>query len=345
MKIIKAISCTCALLLSAPVFAETTLRVATWLPASSSQNDVVWPTWAGWVEEATDGRVKVELEYSSGHPKSMFGLVEDGVADVSFGVNGYLPGRFKLPAVVEIPGETADPEALSVALWRVYKQHFEPAQEFEGLKVLGMFVHGPGQLMTTFEVNQLSDLQNKKMRTGGGVVNDLAKRLDVVPVFAPVTKVYEMMQQGVIDGVFLPAQELKYSRLSEVVTDVTLFPSGMYTTAFTIFMNPYVFEDLSEEDRQAILSVSGEKLSALAGRAWGNSDLAGLEDARGMGVRIKELSEDDPITQAFAEKVDGMYDAWVETVADRPVDASAALEDLKRIAADYDSKEYESGKN
>ncbi len=59
MKIIKAISCTCALLLSAPVFAETTLRVATWLPASSSQNDVVWPTWADWVEEATDGRVKI----------------------------------------------------------------------------------------------------------------------------------------------------------------------------------------------------------------------------------------------------------------------------------------------
>ncbi len=335
MNIIKTISCTCALLFSTATLADTTLRVATWLPATSSQNDVVWPTWAKWVEESTEGRVKIELEYSSGHPKSMFGLVEDGVADVSFGVNGYLPGRFKLPAVVEIPGETADPEALSVALWRVYNKHFEAAHEFDGLKVLGMFVHGPGQLMTTFEVNKLSDLHQKKMRTGGGVVNDLAKRLDVVPVFAPVTKVYEMMQQGVIDGVFLPAQELKYSRLSEVVTDVTLFPSGMYTTAFTIFMNPDVFDDLSEADQQAILSVSGEKLSALAGRAWGNSDLAGLEDARSLGVRVKELSEDDPLTLEFKTKVEGMYDAWIESVADRPVDAKAALEDLKQIAEAY----------
>ncbi|MGB2131163.1 MAG: TRAP transporter substrate-binding protein [Marinobacterium sp.] len=337
MNIIKTIACSCALLFSTVAYSQTTLRVATWLPPTSGQNDVVWPTWAKWVEEATEGRINIELEYGSGHPKSMFGLVEDGVADVSFGVNGYLPGRFKLPAVVEIPGETADPEALSVALWQVYKQHFEAAQEFDGLKVLGMFVHGPGQLFTTFEVNDLSDLHNKKIRTGGGVVNDLAKRLGVVPVFAPVTKVYEMMQQGVIDGVFLPTQELKYSRLGEVVTDVTLFPSGMYTTAFTIFMNPDVFEDLSEADQQAIMSVSGEKLSALAGRAWGNSDAMGLETARELGVRIKALSEDDVLTQQFAEKVEGMHDAWIESVSDRPVDAQASLNDLKRIAQEYSS--------
>ncbi|WP_343802563.1 TRAP transporter substrate-binding protein [Marinobacterium maritimum] len=320
---------------STVAYSQTTLRVATWLPATSSQNDVVWPTWAKWVEEATEGRVKIELEYGSGHPKTMFGLVEDGVADVSFSVNGYLPGRFKLPAVVEIPGGVADPEALSVAIWRVYKQHFEQAHEFDGLKVLGKFVHGPGQLFTTFEVNDLSDLQNRKIRTGGGVVNELAKRLDVVPVFAPVTKVYEMMQQGVIDGVFLPAQELKYSRLSEVVTDVTLFPSGMYTTVFTIFMNPEVFEDLSEADQQAIMSVSGEKLSALAGRAWGASDAKGLDEAREMGVRIKQLTENDPLTLQFAERIKGMNEAWIESVADRPVDAAAALKDLHRIAEAY----------
>lgn len=338
MNIIRTIVCICAFLFSTVAYSQTTLRVATWLPPTSSQNDVVWPTWAKWVEEATEGRIKLELEYGSGHPKSMFSLVEDGVADISFSVNGYLPGRFKLPAVAEIPGETADPEALSVALWRVYKQHFEAAHEFDGLKVLGMFVHGPGQLFTTFEVNDLSDLHNKKIRTGGGVVNDLATRLGVVPVFAPVTKVYEMMQQGVIDGVFLPAQELKYSRLNEVVTDVTLFPSGMYTTAFTIFMNPDVFDDLSEEDRNAIMSVSGEKLSALAGRSWGNSDSKGLEAAREMNVRIKELSTDSPLTQQFAERVKGMHEAWIEGVSDRPIDARAALNDLNRIALEYNTR-------
>ncbi|MBA4502214.1 TRAP transporter substrate-binding protein [Marinobacterium marinum] len=335
MNIIKTIACFCALLIPTLAYSQTTLRVATWLPPTSGQNDVVWPTWAKWVEDATEGRVKIELEYGSGHPKSMFGMVEDGVADVSFGVNGYLPGRFKLPAVVEIPAETSDPEALSVALWRVYLQHFESAGEFDGLKVLGMFVHGPGQLFTTFEVNDLADIQNKKIRTGGGVVNDLATRLGVVPVFAPVTKVYEMMQQGVIDGVFLPTQELKYSRLNEVVTDVTLFPSGMYTTAFTIFMNPDVFDDLSVADQQAIMSVSGEKLSALAGRSWGASDAQGLDAAKELGVRIKTLSVDDPITIAFGEKVKGMHADWIASVADRPIDAQAALDDLMRIAREY----------
>lgn len=170
-----------SVVLSAPVSAATVLRVATWLPPSNPQNAVVWPTWAKWIEEATEGRVKVKLEYGLGHPKTMFSLVEDNIADVSFGVNGYMPGRFLLPTLAELPGEISDAERASVALWRVYKAYFEAAHEFEGLKVLGMFVHGPGQLHTRFPVNSLEDLKDRKMRVGGGVVNALAERLEVTP--------------------------------------------------------------------------------------------------------------------------------------------------------------------
>lgn len=70
--------------LSATALADTTLRVASWLPPTHPQNAVVWPTWSKWVEEATEGRVKVEIEYGLGHPKTMFELVEDGVVDASW---------------------------------------------------------------------------------------------------------------------------------------------------------------------------------------------------------------------------------------------------------------------
>ncbi|WP_407943641.1 hypothetical protein [Maribrevibacterium harenarium] len=32
------------------IAAETTLRVATWLPPTNPQNETVWPTWEKWVE-------------------------------------------------------------------------------------------------------------------------------------------------------------------------------------------------------------------------------------------------------------------------------------------------------
>ena len=269
--------------------AETVLRVGTWLPPTDKQNEVVWPTWAKWVEEATEGRVKVKLEYGLGHPKTMFQLVEDGVVDASFSFHGYVPGRFKLPQIVEEPGLGVGAEAASVALWRVYDEHLRQAGEFEGLQVLAMFSHGPGTIQSNFPIKTLADIEGKKIRVGGGVQTELAERMKLTPVGAPATKAYEMLQQGVIDGIFMPMAQQKSLRLNEVTKYITVFPAGMYMGSFSMFINPEFMEDLDDRDREAILAVSGEKLSAMAGRAWEEGDMEGYEEARKAGVEINEL--------------------------------------------------------
>ena len=83
--------------------------------------------------------------------------------DVGFSVNAYLPGRFPLTSVAEIPGEITDAETGSVALWRTYENYFESAGEYNGLQLLALFVHGPGQLHTKFPVNSLEDLKGKNI--------------------------------------------------------------------------------------------------------------------------------------------------------------------------------------
>jgi TRAP-type C4-dicarboxylate transport system substrate-binding protein len=305
--------------------AETTLHVATWLPPTSAQNAIVWPTWKKWVEDATQGRVEVVIENYTGDPKTIFDAVEDGVYDVSFSVNSYLPGRFKLASVSEIPGEITDAEVGSVALWHTYEKFFKPDQEFAGLELLALFVHGPGQLQTTFPVNSLEDMKGKKMRIGGGLVNTLAERLEVTPISAPAPKSYELLQQGVVDGTFLPAEQQKTLRLSEVTTNLTLFPKGLYTTAFSIIMNPDTLDSLSKKDREAILSVSGEKLSRLAGAAWGKADQEGILEAKEKGVNVVVLSPNDAIVKEMNRVEAGIDQVWIDSVSDRKVDAKAAL--------------------
>ncbi len=318
--------------------AETVLRVGTWLPPTDKQNEVVWPTWAKWVEEATEGRVKVKLEYGLGHPKTMFQLVEDGIVDASFSFHGYVPGRFKLPQIVEEPGLGVGAEAASVALWRVYDQQLRQADEFEGLQVLAMFSHGPGTIQSNFPVNSLADLEGKKIRVGGGVQSELAERMKLTPVGAPATKAYEMLQQGVIDGIFMPMAQQKSLRLNEVTKYITIFPAGMYMGSFSMFINPEFMEDLDERDRQAILSVSGEKLSAMAGRAWEAGDKEGFAAAREAGVEINELSADSPLAKEFEQMISGMDAIWVKSVADRDVDAEAAMKELRDIAHSYSAE-------
>ncbi|WP_420897537.1 TRAP transporter substrate-binding protein [Amphritea opalescens] len=321
--------------LSAGAMAETTLRVASWLPPTHPQNAIVWPTWSKWVEDATDGRVKVEIEYGLGHPKTMFELVEDGVVDVSWSYHGYVPGRFKLTQAVEQPLLGASAEAASVAHWRVHQKYFAKANEHEGLEVIGLFTHGPGQIHMVDPITSLADLKGKKIRLGGGVQGEIGERLGVTAVGAPAPKVYEMMQQGVIDGVFIPMGEQKSLRLKEVARNVVVLPGGMYMGSFAMFMNPDFLADLDPKDREAILSVSGEKLSAMAGRAWDQGDIAGLKAAEEAGVNITMVKPGDALDVEFNELTKGMDEAFYESVADRGVDAKAALTELRQIARSY----------
>ncbi|MDO6562471.1 TRAP transporter substrate-binding protein [Amphritea sp. 1_MG-2023] len=320
---------------SVSAMAETTLRVASWLPPTHPQNTVVWPTWSKWVEDATDGRVKVEIEYGLGHPKTMFELVEDGVVDVSWSYHGYVPGRFKLTQAVEQPLLGASAEAASVAHWRVHQKYFAKANEHDGLEVIGLFTHGPGQIHMAQPITSLADLEGKKIRLGGGVQGEIGERLGVTSVGAPAPKVYEMMQQGVIDGVFIPMGEQKSLRLKEVAQNVVMLPGGMYMGSFAMFMNPDFLADLDAKDRQAILSVSGEKLSAMAGRAWDAGDLEGVKAAEEAGVNITMVKQDDALDKEFVALTEGMDEAFYEAVADRGVDAKAALTELRQIARSY----------
>ena len=203
------------------------------------------------------------------------------------------------------------------------------------LELLGLFTHGPGQIHAAGPISSLADLKGKKIRLGGGIQGEIGARMGVTAVGAPAPKVYEMMQQGVIDGVFIPMGEQKSLRLHEVARNVVALPGGMYLGSFGIFMNPDFLAGLDSKDREAILSVSGEKLSAMAGHAWDEADVEGLKAAQENGVNVVMVKEGDPMANEFKALTKGMDEAFYESVADRGVDAKAALAELRQIARSY----------
>ena len=328
-------SLTLGMALSTSALAETPMRVASWLPPTHPQNAVVLDTWGKWIDEATEGRVKMVIEYGMGHPKTMFDLVEDGVVDASWSVHGYIPGRFKLTESVELPNLNASAEAASVALWRVNNKYYKKANEHAGLTLAALFTHGPGQIHLAEPISSLTEMQGRKIRLGGGIQSQLGERMGVTPVGAPAPKVYEMMQQRVVDGVFIPAGEQKTLRLNEVTKQLVLLPGGMYTMSFAMFLNPEFMAGLSPQDQAAIMAVSGEKLSALAGRAWDAGDTEGLKAAQQAGVAILEVKPGDPLDNEFQNMIKGMDEDYLARVADREVDAASALRELREIARNY----------
>lgn len=321
---------TVAAMAVAPSAHAAEMVVGTWLGKNHPMNSEVLPTWGKWISDATDGRVKIKIEYHAGHPKGVFTGVEDGTYDAGWSFHGYIPGQFKLTKMAELPLLNADAESASTAYWRVHQKHLAAANEHEGLVLVGLFTHGPGQIMMREPISGLADMKGKKIRVGGGIQGEIAKRMGVVQVPAPGSKVYEILSTGVADGVFMPVGEQKTLRLAEVAKFIFLQPEGMYLGSFGIFMNPEFLEGLSDADREAVLSVSGEKLSTLAGHHWGQNDKNGLDAARAAGNTIVEAPAAEQA--AFKKMTDGMEEAWYAEVKDRGVDAKAALAEFRKIA-------------
>lgn len=322
----------------APAMAETTLRVSNWLPPSHPiVKDMVVP-WAGQVEAATKGRVKVEiLKAPLGAPPAHFDIAKDGIADVTFGVHGYTPGRFALTEIAELPFLSDSSEALSVAYWHVYDKMLAKANEHDGVKVIGVFTHGPGHIFNAKRpVTKAADLDGLKIRVGGGIVNDISKNLGMVAVQAPSSKSYEILSNGVADGILFPSESVPFFKIERALKYMTAVPKGLYNTSFFMVMNKAKWDSLSKEDQAAIDAVSGEAFARLAGKAWDTADAAGFETIKAAGIKVDtfdaEAVADLKTRLAFTEQ------AFIEKARAKGVDGAAAIKMLKDDIAAQEKK-------
>ena len=294
--------------------------------------DIVVP-WGEAVEEATDGRVRVDVMSAPiGRPPAQYDLVADGAADVGFGVHGYTPNRFSLTTIVELPFLSDSAEQLSVAYQTVHEEFLAPADEHRGVRLLAVFTHGPGNIYTASDpVDDLADLNGRKLRVGGGLANEVARQLGVVPVSTPAPQVYEILSNGVADGILFPDESVAFFGLASVLDHGTAVPGGLFNTSFFMIMNARTWAQLSETDRAAIDQLSGTNLARRAGKAWDAADEAGRATMRAAGMTL--TTADAEFVGAIRAELSGIEGAFIEAAEKAGIDGEAALARLRALAA------------
>ena len=323
----------CIAVTASTAWSQTTIRVASWLPPSHPLvSDIIVP-WTQDVNKATEGRVVMELlKAPLGPPPAHFDFAVNGVADVTYGVHNYTPGRFVATQLAELPFLSDTSEHLSVAYWRVHEKHLAGLNEHKGTQVLGVFTHGPGQLWTKGrDLTSMSGIEGSKIRIGGGVAQDVSKALNLVPVQAPVTKAYELLSGGVADGIQFPAESVAFFNIQNVVDSGLVVAGGMYNVSFFVVMNGPKWDSLSVADKDAIMSVSGEALARKAGKAWDAADARGYEAMEEKGINIVKASGASADT--IKTSLSTVTDTALKRISERGLDAGAAYEALKAEVA------------
>jgi TRAP-type transport system periplasmic protein len=323
-----ALACALAMPITA-ANAQLTLNVSSWVPHSHPLVADVTMPFCKDVEAATQGRVKCNLlPKAVVAPPQTFDAVRDGLADISFIVPGYTPGRFTLTDAVEFPFLADTSEAVSVAYQRIHDKMLAKYGEHKGVHVLGVFTHGPGQIFNTRRaVTSLKDLEGMKIRVGGGLVNDVAKALGTIPMLKPAPESYELLSQGVADGVFFPKEAPVAFKLVPLIKHVTYVPGGLYNVSFALIMNEAKWKQISAADQAAINKLSGEALARRAGKAWDAADARGEKTMR--DAKIPIVTADAKFVAEIRSRTAGLEQAWIEKVKAKGADGAAILKAVR----------------
>ena len=323
-----AVAATALMAATAQIANAEVLTMSSWVPPTHFIHTDFLVPFTEKVAAVTDGRATVTiLPAPLASPPQHWELARNGIADITWGNFTYEPERFVAMWFAEFPNAGTNAEAQSRALWQTYETYLAENAAFDGVKMLGVGMFGGGQLHHGSEtVTSPEEIANVKFRMGGPIQETLLTSLGAVPVAAPATKAYEMLESGVIDGSLHTMESVVNFRLEDSLTHHTIFPDGLYDATFFVIMNGAKWDGLSEEDKTAIAGITGETLSAEWGKNFDAQNPAAVEQLGAAGHDIVEAS---PELIAAVDTIYGeMVTDWVTAAQAAGVEDPQAMLDF-----------------
>lgn len=196
-----AVALSSTFLMGVNVSAQTVFTASSWVPPSHTLS-TAQKEWCDALEKESAGRMKCNiLPKGVSAAPGTFDAVRDGLADVSFTVDGYTPGRFLNTQMAEFPFLGDSAVQTSVAYQHIYSKYFAPLGEHRGVKVLGVFTHGPGVIFNVKKpITSSADVASLKFRIGGGNINQLSKAMGWNTTLKAAPESFELLSTGVMDG-------------------------------------------------------------------------------------------------------------------------------------------------
>jgi len=297
-----------------------TLRYSSFFPAPHANSGAI-EGWCKEIEKRTNGKVKITPYHGATltPANQTFDSVIKGVADIGTADLSYTRGRFPLSEVIYLPLGYKSAYA-ATKMTNEYVKKFQP-KEFDEVKILYFYNHGPGLLHTKKPVAKLEDMKGMKIRSTG-FSSKIVVALGAAPVGMPMTEAYDALSKGVADGIVCPYEALKGWKLGEVVADTTEDYACAYTSAFFVAMNKGTWASLPPDVQKVIEQVSAEWIEK-QGKIWDDIDKEGKEFVQKRGNKIVVLSKEEEAR--WSEKMKPLFDEYLKMTKEKNLPGAEAL--------------------
>ncbi len=242
-------------------------------------------------------------------PLEQYVRAVQGVADITWGLQGYTSSQFPKTMVSELPGVLSDGLTGYDALWNAYDAGLL-SDEFPATVPLALYLSEPNIfIMKDRDVRTPEDVAGLKLRVSGAAAASVVEALGAVPVQMPANEIYNALQTGLVDGVITGASAVGDFKLDEVANSYTLGPS-LGHISFYLVMNEARYNGLSDAHRAAIDSIAGRPLSQSAEEGWNGRAADVIAELKAAG--------DNTVIELSAEEA-AAFDALTIPVTDQVV--------------------------
>ena len=247
--------------------------------------------WSDGLEKASGGRIAVKRFPAAqmGPPPVYYDLARTGQAEVSWFLSGGTPGRFPISELINLPYLVGSSEIGTKVLNdpELRAKYIDP--EHKGVKILMMFTHQPGQIITTKKaIRTVEDMKGLRIRFSSPTIRDFVGALGATPVGVAPTEIAEQLQKGTIDGAFMDYGGAGIAfKLGGIIKYATEMYS--YVASFGLAMNPDFYNKLPADLKRLVDdSVVGKEKEV--GEGWDSIDGPGKKLLVDGGAEAIKLS-------------------------------------------------------
>ena len=178
-----------------------TYRLATGSPELDSDSTRDMKNWAANIEEASGGRLKIEIYWNGllGESEDALAMLDSGIADIIMEGYGYFSDNFPVSDVITLPYLVTHAIESGTLMNSLY--HDGQLPEYDNIKLLMFKPQGPIMLFFREDrVTTLEDIEGLKIRTNTDGWANIVEALGGVPVSVATPDLYTSLETGVIDG-------------------------------------------------------------------------------------------------------------------------------------------------
>lgn len=266
------------------------------------------------ITRVTDGRVTfVEPDEVNREGRAQFELVRSGEVGGAYVFNGYIAKRNPLIQITMQPMMGGSAVETAVALWRTHVAHFAEAENFADVQLLGFVGAPPAHI---WRVSEAPVTDEEKLVGNNAWPVPYFEGLDTrgaAAVRAEAAERIRLLDEAQSGEPPTYALAHGAARAVGVWTEarrVTEIDGGVYAPAFSVVFNKDVWERISPQDRQAILTLSGEAL-ALRSSKWDDFDNGHKAEMLASGLELVPAAPE--LLAELQDNARASWEEWIES--------------------------------